>query len=88
MSRNAGAAAASPSGVSSRTELYAYQVRREGASSLASARWARGWFGARGDRGSPVNRPVGEDSIARPFEFPMRTTRAASSTKRCSRSST
>ena len=72
MSRNGRAAAASPSPAPlPRTELYAYQVRREG---RVVARLRA--LGA--PDGSvlvetevlPVGRPAGEDGISRPFEFP------------------
>ncbi len=71
MSRNAGAAAASPSPESPRTELYAYQVRREGrvVARLRALGAADGSVLVETEV-LPVNRPVGEDGIARPFEFP------------------
>ena len=72
MSRNAGAAAASPSPESSpRTELYAYQVRRDGrvVARLRALGAADGSVLVETEV-LPVNRPVGEDGIARPFEFP------------------
>lgn len=72
MSRNGRAAAASPAPASlPRTELYAYQVRREGR--IVARLRALG-----APDGSvlvetevlPVSRPAGEDGISRPFEFP------------------
>ena len=72
MSRNARAAAASPTPASlPRTELYAYQVRREGriVARLRALGAADGSVLVETEV-HPVNRPAGEDGIARPFEFP------------------
>ena len=72
MSRNARAAAASPASESlPRTELYAYQVRREGrvVARLKALGAADGSVVVETEV-LPVNRPPGEDGITRPFDFP------------------
>ena len=71
MSRNAGAAAASPSSESlPRTELYAYQVRREGRVVARLRRWARPTARSSSRPRSPGQPPAGRGRITRPFEFP------------------
>ncbi len=72
MSRNARAAAASPASEPlPRTELYAYQVRREGrvVARLTALGAADGSVVVETEV-LPVNRPPGEDGITRPFDFP------------------
>jgi hypothetical protein len=72
MSRNARAAAVSPTSEPvPRTELYAYQVRREGrvVARLRALSATDGSVRVETEV-HPISRPPGEDGIARPFDFP------------------